>query len=55
MAVVVDGGLLGIAAEAIGCAQRQRALADQELEDGGVAVGVSSLMKGRVLPLIGDG
>ena len=54
-AIVEGGPLQGSAVEAIGCAQRQRVLADQELEDGGTAVGVSSLMKGRVPPLIGDG
>ena len=43
-----DGGeLQGVIAEPDGCAQRQRVLADQELENGGVAVVVNSPMKGR--------
>ena len=45
---VVDGGdLQGSAAAASGCAQRQRVLADEELGNGGVAMALSSAMKGR--------
>jgi len=43
----VSGVLQGSAAAVTGCAQRQRVLADQELEQGEVDVGVSSLVKGR--------
>ena len=44
---VVDGGELpGSAADVSGCAQRQRVLADQELDDNG-GVADSSAMKGR--------
>jgi len=52
---IADGGeLLGSAAADIGYAQRQRVLADQELENDGVAVVQSSEVKGRHVPLIGD-
>jgi len=53
-AVVEDGELKGNATAAAGCLQRQWVLADQELEQGGVAVGVSSLMKGRVHTVTND-
>ena len=43
----------GGATDAIGCAQRQRVLADQELENGGVAVPASSAMKDRASPEVG--
>ena len=46
---------VGSAAAAIGCAQRQRVLADKELENGGVAVALSSVMKGRPSIAVGDG
>ena len=35
--------------------QRQRVLADQELDNGGVAVVASSVMKGRAPVAVGDG
>ena len=54
-AIVKGGPLQGSAAEAIGCAQRQRVLADQELENGGVAVALRRVMKGRVPNAVGDG
>ena len=50
----VGGPLQGSAAAVIGCAQRQRVLADQKLDNGGVAVGVSSAMKGRP-PIVAGG
>ena len=53
---VVDGGELpGSAADVSGCAQRQRVLADQELDNGEVAVVTSSVMKGRVPSAASDG
>jgi len=54
-AVVAGGDLQGSFTELIGCAQRQRVLADQELDNGEVAVVPINAMKGRVTPLIGDG
>ena len=49
------GELQGSAAEAIGCLQRQRVLADRELENGEVAEAESSAMKGRAPAVVGDG
>ena len=49
------GGAVGSFTVAVGCAERQRVLADQELDHGGVGVAQSSDMKGRATPLIGDG
>ena len=51
----VEGGAMqGSVAVDIGCAQRQRVLADQELDNGGVAEVASSVMKGRVPTVIGE-
>ena len=53
---VVEGGVLqGSVAAVIGCAQRQRVLADQELENGLVAVPASSAVKSREPSVAGDG
>ena len=55
-AVVNRGELQGSVTAATGCAQRQWVLADHELDNGGVAVGGSSEVKGRA-PVVaaGDG
>ena len=54
--VAVDGELQGsLGVHAIGCAQRQRVLADQELENGGIAVVDCSVVKGSVHTAAGDG
>ena len=50
----VGGDQQGSATSGTGCAQRQRVLEDQELENGGVAVVASSAMKGRVPTVGGD-
>ena len=47
-AVVEGGEPKGSAVVAIGCTQRQRVLADQELDNGGVAVFLGSPTKDRV-------
>ena len=49
------GFLQGCEAVVIDCTQRQRVFADQELENGGVVVAISSTMKGRVVMAIVDG
>ena len=54
--VVEDGGeLQGSFVVSSGYAQRQRVLADLELENGGVAVVASSVMKGIAPIVAGDG
>jgi len=50
----VGGALQGSAALAIGCAQRQRVLADQKLDNDGVGVPKSD-MKGRVPMVVDEG
>ena len=52
---MVGGALQGSEVDATDCLQRQRMLADQELENGGVAVAACSEVKGRLAPTIGDG
>lgn len=54
-AVAGDGELLGSVAIVSGGSQRQRALANQALENGGVVVPRSSGMKGRAPTVVGDG
>ena len=52
----MEGGVLqGSVAAVIGCAQRQRVLADQELENCLVAVPASSAVKSREPSVAGDG
>ena len=52
-AVPVGGALQGSATAGIDCAQRQRVVADQELDNGGIVVPPSSEMKGRALTVAG--
>jgi len=54
-AVAEGGALQGIAAVVTCCLQLPRVLADQELENGGVAVAPSSVIKDNSSTVAGDG